>query len=216
MESSHALEFQKETSKLFENISSSLSKLQSGTADNSLFHQHYLYWHEIKSLASLFSLTDIATIAHQIESLFDLVSTHRISLSQIDINCFTETIDYINASLNMSIHNQPHTLSLENLLSKIHHISGTTAGTISSASEGAERPGKQATMGHNYTAKILEKKNISTRCNIVVQTAIQSITQLTSLAKKECVQEIIRKPISPSRINECLSRYCLSPYAMNI
>lgn len=44
--------------------------------------------------------------------------------------------------------------------------------------------------------------------NIVVQTAIQSLAQLTALAKRESVQEIIRKPITPYRIGECIRRYC--------
>lgn len=44
--------------------------------------------------------------------------------------------------------------------------------------------------------------------NIVVQTAVQSLAQLTALAKRESVQEIIRKPISAYRVGECIRRYC--------
>jgi CheY-like chemotaxis protein len=67
--------------------------------------------------------------------------------------------------------------------------------------------------GNDFIAiveKNIAKKNIPNRTNIVVQTALQSIAQLTTLAKKECVQEIIRKPISLTRIAECIERYCLA------
>lgn len=280
MESVHAREFQKETSKLFEIISSSLTNLNTESIDNSFSQQHFLYWHEVKSLASLFALDDIAAVSHEIESLFDSVNNNRISLSQIDTSYLTEAIEFIKASLNKSIHNQPHTLDLENLLNKIHRIAAPATHNVTPTSSEVEHTNNQSAIRQNQPRKILiiedepvnltlletniknfnnsfevikaqsaeeglfhfftntfdlifldimmpvidgndfiaivekniEKKNICNRCNIVVQTAIQSITQLTGLAKKECVQEIIRKPISPSRINECLVRYCIAPY----
>ena len=53
-----------------------------------------------------------------------------------------------------------------------------------------------------------KKGNLKHLPNIVVQTAIQSYSQLANLARKEIVQEIIKKPITVTRIKECLSRYC--------
>ena len=53
-----------------------------------------------------------------------------------------------------------------------------------------------------------EKGNLKKISNIVVQTAIQSITDLTALARKDVVQEIIRKPIDARRVIDCIDRYC--------
>lgn len=67
--------------------------------------------------------------------------------------------------------------------------------------------------GNDFIAIVEEnliKKNVAHPCNIVVQTAIQSIFQLSTLAKNECVQEIIKKPISQKRIQECVERYCIN------
>lgn len=50
--------------------------------------------------------------------------------------------------------------------------------------------------------------NMKDMPNIVVQTAIQSYAQLANLARKEIVQEIIKKPITMARVKECLLRYC--------
>ena len=50
--------------------------------------------------------------------------------------------------------------------------------------------------------------NLTSQGNIIVQTAIQSIEELTNLAQKECVQEVIRKPIALARIRECMDKYC--------
>lgn len=280
MRNIQATEFKEETRQLFENISSSLVNLKTYNDDKSLFYKHYLYWHEVKSLATLFSLHDIAAISHEIESLFDLVSNEDMSLSQTDLNCFGDSLDYIKASLDNSINNKSHELDLDNLLKKIHNTNRATLSKKAPSSPTPSPANNQTQSSQAHTPKILivedepinmtlleanikdfsndfeiisansaeeglfhfftnkfdlifldimmpvidgndfiaiiekniEKKNISTRCNIVVQTAIQSMAQLTAFAKKECVQEIIRKPISPTRINECLVRYCIEPY----
>ncbi len=64
----------------------------------------------------------------------------------------------------------------------------------------------------NHFINIIEKNHQAGHLpfvsNIVIQTAIQSLAQLTALAKRESVQEIIRKPITPRRIGECIRRYC--------
>ncbi len=44
--------------------------------------------------------------------------------------------------------------------------------------------------------------------NIVVQTAVESMEQLLSYIKRASVQEVIRKPVTPERIIDCLERYC--------
>ena len=60
---------------------------------------------------------------------------------------------------------------------------------------------------------IIEKNiaagNLIHPSDIVVQTAIQSIEELSALTNRECVQEVMRKPLAPSRIKECVERYCL-------
>jgi len=65
--------------------------------------------------------------------------------------------------------------------------------------------------GHHFLA-IIEKNHHAGHLpfigNIVVQTAVQSIKELTALARKDCILEIIRKPVLPARIDECLDRYC--------
>ncbi len=64
----------------------------------------------------------------------------------------------------------------------------------------------------NHFIAIIEKNrqlgHITTPPNIVVQTAIQSMGELLSFTRKECVQEVIKKPISTDRIIACIDRYC--------
>jgi len=55
--------------------------------------------------------------------------------------------------------------------------------------------------------KNIECKNVDSHQNIVVQTAIRSLEQLTNYTKKDYVQEVLRKPINGERIKECLFRY---------
>jgi len=268
-----ATEFQKETLQLMNRISTSLPDLKSESGDNELFYKHYLYWNEIKSLATLFSLQDIAALAHAIQFLFDLVTKERLDLSQLDTSCFKESLDYINASLESSRNKKAEKPDLDTLLRKIQQYSILAQ----SVAQTADRPAKQnlpnipkilivedepvnmalleanirhinnsfeitlaesaeeglfyfftnkfdlifldimmpVIDGNDFIAiveKNIEKKNISSRTNIVVQTALQSIAELTALAKRECVREIIRKPISLPRIEECLVRYCIEPY----
>jgi len=70
--------------------------------------------------------------------------------------------------------------------------------------------------GNDFIAiveKNLHRNHIPSPCNIIVQTAIQSISQLTALVKSECVQEVLRKPVDAERIRLCIERYCLDPKA---
>jgi len=63
--------------------------------------------------------------------------------------------------------------------------------------------------GNDFIA-IVEKNisigNLPRRSNIVVQTAAESMEQLLSYIRRSCVQEVIRKPITPDRIADCLER----------
>jgi len=45
--------------------------------------------------------------------------------------------------------------------------------------------------------------------NIVVQTAMPSDVKINLLAKKKCVLEVIRKPITKQHIHDCLTHYCI-------
>ncbi len=49
---------------------------------------------------------------------------------------------------------------------------------------------------------------IELKANIVVQTGIQSFVELNSLAEKEVVQDVIRKPITVKQVIECVEMYC--------
>lgn len=60
-----------------------------------------------------------------------------------------------------------------------------------------------AIIEQNTKAGLLEQSG-----NIVVQTAIESISQLTALSKWECVQKVIRKPIVAKNMIHCLEKYC--------
>ncbi len=64
----------------------------------------------------------------------------------------------------------------------------------------------------NHFISIVEKNreahNMSGKANIVVQTAIQSLEGLLSIVRKDCVLEVIRKPIMRERISTCIERYC--------
>ncbi len=55
----------------------------------------------------------------------------------------------------------------------------------------------------------LDKGHIKNTPNIVVQSAIQSIQELSAFTSKECVQEVLRKPLTPQQIESCVERYCL-------
>ena len=50
--------------------------------------------------------------------------------------------------------------------------------------------------------------HIKQNANIVVQTAIQALAELTAIAEKEIVQDVIRKPITIQQIHECIEIYC--------
>ena len=66
--------------------------------------------------------------------------------------------------------------------------------------------------GNDFLAiveKNYERGHLKDVSNIVVQTAVESMEQLLSYIKKTCVQEVIRKPVTPERITDCLERYCL-------
>ncbi len=64
----------------------------------------------------------------------------------------------------------------------------------------------------NHFISIVEKNreahNLSQEANIVVQTAVQSLEELLSIVRKDCVLEVIRKPIMRKRIYTCIERYC--------
>jgi CheY-like chemotaxis protein len=64
----------------------------------------------------------------------------------------------------------------------------------------------------NHFISIVEKNraahHITTEANIVVQTAVQSLEDLLAIVRKECVLEVIRKPILRERIHTCIERYC--------
>lgn len=55
-----------------------------------------------------------------------------------------------------------------------------------------------------------ERGHLLNPSNIVVQTAVESMEQLLLYIKRACVQEVIRKPVTPERITDCLERYCNS------
>ena len=64
----------------------------------------------------------------------------------------------------------------------------------------------------NHFISIVEKNrqagNLVTPANIVVQTAVQSLEELLAMVQKECILEVIRKPIIRERIYTCIERYC--------
>jgi CheY-like chemotaxis protein len=64
----------------------------------------------------------------------------------------------------------------------------------------------------NHFISIVEKNravhNIGGEVNIVVQTAVQSMEELLNIVRKNCVMEVIRKPILRERIYTCIERYC--------
>ncbi len=64
----------------------------------------------------------------------------------------------------------------------------------------------------NHFLSIVEKNrgahNIGGDANIVVQTAVQSMEELLSIVHKDCVLEVIRKPLVRDRVYTCLKRYC--------
>lgn len=65
--------------------------------------------------------------------------------------------------------------------------------------------------GNDFIAiveKNLENGHLKRDSNIVVQTAVESMEQLLSYIRRSCVQEVIRKPVTPARIADCLERYC--------
>lgn len=64
----------------------------------------------------------------------------------------------------------------------------------------------------NHFIAIVDKNrklgNITKPANIVVQTAVQSLTELLNIVQNDCVLEVIRKPIHRERISTCIERYC--------
>lgn len=64
----------------------------------------------------------------------------------------------------------------------------------------------------NHFIAIVEKNrelgNLKGSANIVVQTAVQSLSELLAIVQHESVLEVIRKPIQRERIATCISRYC--------
>ncbi len=64
----------------------------------------------------------------------------------------------------------------------------------------------------NHFISIVEKNrqlgNLREPANIVVQTAVQSISELLAIIHNDCVLEVIRKPIHRARISTCIERYC--------
>lgn len=65
----------------------------------------------------------------------------------------------------------------------------------------------------NMVLNIIEKNitagNIVKISNIVVQTAVSSMGELLAITKRDCVQEVLRKPVKFERIRDCIERYCL-------
>jgi len=65
--------------------------------------------------------------------------------------------------------------------------------------------------GHDFIfiiEKNLEAGHIAHLPNIIVQSSIQSIAELTELTNKECIQEVLKKPLKLDQIKTCLERYC--------
>ncbi len=64
----------------------------------------------------------------------------------------------------------------------------------------------------NHFIAIVEKNrklgNITKPANIIVQTAVQSLTELLNIVQNDCILEVIRKPIHRGRIATCIERYC--------
>lgn len=67
----------------------------------------------------------------------------------------------------------------------------------------------------NHFIAIVEKNralgNLKGTANIVVQTAVQSLSELLTIVQQNSVLEVIRKPIQRERIATCITRYC-SPF----
>lgn len=278
MQNLQAIEFQNETREILEDIKMSLVELSEQPDNQTILYRNYLYWHEIKSLATLFNLDPIATLAHEIEGQFDKVTTQKKSLGKESIQWLGDSLEFIKTFLQDKIYNKPLEQDYNKLVTPPRPA--TAAATVITkplashppAKTAAPKPAKKSTgnrkilivedepinrkllkatiknMGqdleiisvdsaeeglfHFFTDKFslifldimmpvidgndfiaiaeknLLKKNVPSPCNIVVQTAIQSMSQLTTLARKECVQEIIRKPISPERVHDCIERYC--------
>ena len=268
MEHIQAAEFQSETQKIFENISLSCENLADSPGDQDLLYKNYLYWHEIKSMATLFGLEDIAVMAHDIENRFDPVTRKRETLTGEDLLQVKKACEYIKQAVQAKIYDEPLGQDFTDLFSSMSQGGAAIRHTASEQGKAAGKrdvsnkiliieddPINMALLEDNilrfrndlkivaaYSAeeglyhfftdkfalifldimmpvidgndfiaiveKNLLKKNVVPPCNIVVQSAVKSMSQLTALARRECVQEIIRKPINNIRIKECIERYC--------
>ncbi len=257
------VDFQKDTFGIFEKMFDSLVKLEEDPSDTVLLHGQYLQWHKMKSLASLYSVSEFIKIAHQIELHFYNASIGKNVISkdnilrfrktvkafkekiQADVYCINNHVDGlgedsldrvilgehvcvkegkgVNKSKVLIVEDDPVNSALleENVK---YFVDDLEIVSVDNAEEGifyffTEEFSvifldiMMPNINGNDFIAIAEKNyclnNLQSPCNIVVQTAVQSITELSAIAQKECVQEVVRKPIDINRIKECVERYCM-------
>ncbi len=98
--------FQTESEEILERIFDSLLNLEAKPGDRDLTASLYRDLHSIKGAIRMVGFTNIQTIIHKIEDIFDIVNTSNVNLSSEKIILITKSIELVARYLQDSVKNQ--------------------------------------------------------------------------------------------------------------
>jgi len=97
--------FQVETEDIIERIFDSLLKLEKNTKDKSLSASLYRDMHSLKGAIRMVGYSNIQTIIHKIEDIFDTVNSSNLTLDSEKIHIITKAVETVSGYLQESVKN---------------------------------------------------------------------------------------------------------------
>lgn len=98
--------FQTESEELIERIINNLIALEATPSDRELTATLYRELHSLKGAIRMVGFTNIQTIIHKIEDIFDIVNTSNIKLDYDKINLLIKSVELVSKYLQESVKNQ--------------------------------------------------------------------------------------------------------------
>ena len=116
--------FQAESEDIIERIFDSLLKLESNPADRSLSASLYRDMHSLKGAVRMVGYSNIQTIIHKIEDIFDTLNSIKVQLDGEEIGIITKAVESVSKYLQESIRSNREIIGEEfdPIISKLEYI----------------------------------------------------------------------------------------------
>src|SRR3989338_843663 len=135
-------EFLAEVEDIVGEMTNNLIKLgegvNAGQVDPDILNSIFRSAHTLKGISGMFGLTEMATLSHKMEDIFDSLRMGRLSINHEIMNALFEAVDLINGLMRANAKGEEFGMDrVAAIIARLEQLTGAS-GTVASRSEGAD------------------------------------------------------------------------------